>query len=248
MTESVNARLTAMGATVSSLRSELLTSPERFNLVSESGAVEIDLKSGAFKLGALPNEPQTITVTAGDWSASELPANALEFYKFIGDQVIKIPVEYRESAELTTRDESFDKYLPDLRTTLTYRRLETDHEAAERAAFEAGSGVRVSGAEITILSAGKVVARLSSMPPEGEAAKVLPFVVEGGQVFVSAPLIEEATARVHAAIKTATTESGLKVVTGLISETGLCEPLADTIRQVIRDELKPGGMLHRAVV
>ncbi|WP_236236572.1 hypothetical protein [Pseudomonas faucium] len=60
-------------------------------------------------------------------------------------------------------------------------------------------------------------------------------------------------------IKVATLDSGLKVMAGLIRDTrlidqllvsadrfGADDSLANTIRQVIRDELKTGGMLHRS--
>ncbi|MNP81958.1 hypothetical protein D3C76_1804550 [compost metagenome] len=59
-------------------------------------------------------------------------------------------------------------------------------------------------------------------------------------------------------IQTATLESGLKVMVGLIHDSklgeqllsaerfGVDDGLANIIRQVIRDELKPGGMLHRS--
>lgn len=59
-------------------------------------------------------------------------------------------------------------------------------------------------------------------------------------------------------IPTATLESGLEVMAGLIHDLklgeqllsaerfGVDDGLANIIRQVIRDELKPGGMLHRS--
>ena len=86
----------------------------------------------------------------------------------------------------------------------------------------------------------------------------------------SAAITAEATARASAdevlcsrigtlaKLNTATLHNGLKVMAGLIEGSKLCQELlarsdrfsvddglANTIRQVIRDELKPGGMLHR---
>ncbi|MDV9031357.1 hypothetical protein Q7C30_004450 [Pseudomonas sp. RAC1] len=74
-----------------------------------------------------------------------------------------------------------------------------------------------------------------------------PFVVVDDQVFLG-----------QASIKTATIESGKKVMAGLIGESDLVDQLlkeieaisagrdhAECCRQVIREELKPGGMLHR---
>lgn len=98
---------------------------------SANGAVELNLDTGEFKqaglaLGSLPSEPQMITVTAGEWPESELPRNAIERAAFLGDQLMRIPAEHRESAELSTEDISFDRDGSDIRTALTYQRRETD--------------------------------------------------------------------------------------------------------------------------
>ncbi|MFA0994703.1 MULTISPECIES: hypothetical protein [Pseudomonas syringae group] len=39
-----------------------------------------------------------ITVTTGEWAASDLPASAIEYYAFIGAEIFKIPAEYRDGA------------------------------------------------------------------------------------------------------------------------------------------------------
>ncbi|MEZ1421877.1 hypothetical protein QVM55_18850 [Pseudomonas monteilii] len=193
---------------------EPMVRPGCDKLASVSGAVELDLKTGQFKLGggsigigSLPSEPQMITVTAGEWSESELPTNAMDRYRFIGDQVIAIPSEYRESAEFSTRDISLDGYGSDICTTLTYRRLETAQEAAERVARQAGSSVTVKHDGVTIMANGRVVARLCRCIGDEKPAEQS-FAVEGDQVFVSqafidqfaikAQIVEEASARASA--------------------------------------------------
>lgn len=225
---------------------EPMVRPGCDKLVSVSGAVELDLKTGQIKLGggsigigSLPSDPQMITVTAGEWSESELPTNALERYKFIGDQVIAIPVEYRESAEFSTEDISFDRDGSDIRTTLTYQRLETDQEAAERVSRQVGSGVVINDAGMTITRNGKVIARLGCRM-DGEQ----PFAFKGDQFFIneasmdSAAITTEVTARASA-------DEALRTHIGGLPIAPSDGQAADLIRQVIRKELQLGGMLHR---
>lgn len=78
-----------------------------------------------------------------------------------------------------------------------------------------------------------------------------PFLVEkssplADQILVSAAAIGAGTVDAAIAIKAAALEDGSKVMAGLIGE--LREPmerhLEGTIRRVLREELKPGGMLH----
>lgn len=84
------------------------------------------------------------------------------------------------------------------------------------------------------------------------------FIVVDGQAFISQVVVDAGKFDVGMSIKTASLENGLKVMAGLISETKLCEELrksiecisvdddqSSAIRQVIRDELRPGGLLHR---
>lgn len=78
-------------------------------------------------------DPQPITVTAGDWSESELPSNALERYAFLGSEIQKIPLDCRESAEISTSDHSCcPGDYSDVRTTITYVRRETLSEVEAR--------------------------------------------------------------------------------------------------------------------
>lgn len=283
-----------------------------YRLDLKAGVIEIS--SGHIAAGSLPSDPQMITVTAGEWPNGDLPASAIERYKFIGDQVMSIPSEHRDSAEFSTEDLSFDRDGSDIRTILTYQRLETEHEAAERASRQLGSGVVISDAGMTITRHGKVVARIARLE-ESNSSAGQPFLVVGGQVFVDQALIEqsvtkaqivdEASARAFAdetlagrtgALEAALAEGNLKtqflvssdrfavtmaknaagqyVCTGIgvgieaeqkpmgldevlellatqISQSSLGLELQskidamDSVRDVIRQELKPGGMLYR---
>ena len=84
-----------------------------------------------------------------------------------------------------------------------------------------------------------------------------PCVVVDGQVFINAGAFELGKVDAAISVRTATLENGLNVMAGLLSESSLSEQLAkeitaisagrslaDQVRQVLRKELKPGGMLH----
>lgn len=86
-----------------------------------------------------------------------------------------------------------------------------------------------------------------------------PFVVIDGQMFINKAAVDEVVIDpMRIKINTLDTDAGLKVMAGLISESALGDQLlknieaisaggdyAECCRQVIREEHKPGGMLHR---
>jgi hypothetical protein len=232
-----------------------------YRLDLNTGAFEIN--RGNFAVGSLPSDPQMITVTAGEWSESDLPRNATKRCAFILDeQFVRIPTEYHDTAELSTEDFSFDRDGSDIRTTLTYRRLETDQETAERVARQAGSGVTFDADGLTIKASGKVMIRLARGKDDKQPAEQ-PFAVEGDQAFIRQALTDSAMW----SVKMQLNSQGQYVAAGMglgvepstdaaISEAlvsaAFIDPLsfqitdpADQIRQVIREELRPGGMLHR---
>ncbi|PLV13062.1 hypothetical protein [Pseudomonas guariconensis] len=129
-----------------------------YRLDLKAGVMEIN--SGHMAVGSLPSDPQMITVTASEWPESEVPAGAKARLAFLQEQIGKVPVEFRADAEFSTEDISFDHDGSDIRTTLTYRRLETDQEAAERVARQAGPGMTINADGVCITANGKVVVRL----------------------------------------------------------------------------------------
>lgn len=254
---------------------------------------KLDLASGDFEingpdiqLGSLSPEPQLVTVTVGEWSESDLPNNAVERYKFIGDQVMKIPAEHRDSAEFSTEDISFDRDGSDIRTTLTYERPETAGEASARSQARMGTSIKLENGKLTISDGGVPRITLGRLDQ--------PFIVDGDRAYISEAFVDEGSiGTAHEfAVTMAKNANGQYVSTGLglgidptwgetkdgqtdmeraiekgdaaeilrllsstITETRLGHDLrggiakiaapAETIRQVIREELRPGGMLHR---
>lgn len=165
------------------------------NYVPGKSGLRIDLKTGEFELssgritaGSLPTDPQLITITAGDWSDYDLPVRALERYAFIGAEVAKIPAEYRDSAEFSTRDLSIHPDdSPDIRTTLTYERHETAEEVAARVkkGKASGTSIKLEGGVMTITHDGAPRLQIGNMPQA--------FIVAGDQVFISEAVIEGAS-------------------------------------------------------
>ena len=223
MSESVNARLTAIDTQLSALRSELLVSAERFNLVSESGALEIDLKSGAFSIGTPAGK-----VSWGDLEKGE-----------------------GKLAGVGSGEQEQPQLCIDPGQSVTPLRMGS-------VTFYGESARQIRAAQEVLRSAG--VGQLEVVKRANEPGQ--PFVVIDDQVFLNQDsanqLIDPLRLEINTTFKTAATESGRMYVTGLISEATLCEALlenierlsddaglANTIRHVIRDELKPGGMLYR---
>ena len=153
---------------------------------------DYEINSSNIAVGSLPTDPQPITITAGEWSDYDLPANAVERHAFIGAELEKIPAECRNSAEFTTEDISFDRDGSDYRTTLTYVRQETQEEAKARQEKAKVSGTRIvsSGGCATIICDGVVRARFGNLDqPEPEQAK--PFKVDGDKVYISEAAIQD---------------------------------------------------------
>lgn len=134
-------------------------------------------------------EAQMITVTAGEWSEYDLPANAIERYAFIGAEVAKIPSEYRDKAEFATKDFSFDCDGSDVRTTLTYDRPETPEEIVLRLEKAKVAGTRIvnAGGCTTVIVDGVVRQRFGdlSAPVDIEPFKVVDGVTYVNEAFVA---------------------------------------------------------------
>ncbi|PYD92653.1 hypothetical protein DNF23_10970 [Pseudomonas syringae pv. pisi] len=147
---------------------------------------DFEINSAQISVGGLPEQPQMITVTAGEWTASELPTSAIEHYAFIGAEIFKIPAEYRESAHITTQDESFEPGFPDIRTSLTYQRPETAEEVAARvkASRCAGYSIKRDGDKFTFFHNGVPRIVLGDLDKATDKPET-PFAVEGDQVFIT---------------------------------------------------------------
>ena len=160
--------------------------------------MQLDLKKGHFELssamltvGSLPSDPQLVTITAGEWPDNELPCNAIERYKFIGEQVMKIPDEYRTSAEFLSDDFSFDRDGSDYRTTLTYQRRETTEEveARQNKAKTGGTSIKLVGGVMTVTHDGVVRCQITGLS-DVKAPGL--FIVVDGVTYINQASVKEA--------------------------------------------------------
>lgn len=160
--------------------------------------MQLDLKTGHFELnsamltmGSLPSDPQMVTITAGEWPDNELPCNAIERYKFIGEQVMNIPDEYRTSAEFLSDDFSFDRDGSDYRTTLTYQRGETTEEveARQNKAKTGVTSIKLVGGVMTVTHDGVVRCQITGLP-DVKAPGL--FIVVDGVTYINQASVKEA--------------------------------------------------------
>lgn len=97
--------------------------------------------------------------------------------------------------------------------------------------------------EVQDILAANGAGELKLVKRDGEHDKL--FLGADGQFFISQVIVDTGKFLIGTAIKTETLLDGRKVMIGLAypSQFEITEP-AETVRQVIREELRPGGMLH----
>lgn len=213
MSESMQVRLSAIETQLSALRSEMLVSAERFKLVSVSGALEIDLKSGVFTIGT---------------PAGKVPLGDLE-------------KDEHKLAGVGSGEQEQPQLCIDPGQSVVPLRM-------GNVTFYGESARQIRTAQEVLRAAG--VGQLEVVKRANEAGE--PFVVIDGQVFIADATIKTAVIEPgRFEIKMAVNENGRHVAAGSgvgvqeCSDLRLGSQLADGIRNLLRDELKPGGMLHR---
>lgn len=234
---------------------------------------EVEINSARISVGGLPEQPQMITVTAGEWAARDLPENAWEYYAFIGSEITKIPAEYRASAKISTSDESYEPGFADIRVMLTYQRPETAEELSARMkkSRSAGYSIKKEGDKFTFYHDGVPRMVLGNLGKADET----PFAVQGDQVFLHETSIDAGKLSSPWTLRTTTNAAGQTVVAGTgalvgccgvglekmdlafdaskvldqlksaLSATELGNTLAEAVRDILRNEIKPGGILYR---
>lgn len=157
-----------------------------------------DKVSGEFEfnsctLGSAANAPerQMVSVEVASWSKYDLPKNAANLVQFMEAELQKVPEEYRHAAEFEEFDASYgdDSFIP--RLFLSYSRLETVEELADRLerAKQAGVKVDLSKGILTISQGGVPRVRIGELNMDVLSR---PFVTDQGQVFISHAPIQDA--------------------------------------------------------
>lgn len=200
---------------------------ESINYVPGVSGYRIDYTKGVLEMnpctiGSAANAPerQMVSVEVASYSKYDLPKNAGELLAFMQAELQKVPDEYRASAEFEGFDASYGDELFEHRLFLSYSRLETEEELADRLekASLPGTSLTLDGRVLTI-SRG------------GSASVVI------GDVGAAKPALYS--------IKTQLREGGKRVVAGIEMAAPTDAQFADEVRAVIRTELRLGGMLHR---
>lgn len=240
-------------------------------------------------IGSAANAPerQMVSVEVASWSKYDLPKNAANLLQFMQAELQKVPEQYRHAAEFEEFDASYDDESFNARLFLSYSRLETEEELADRLlkAKSAGPRISVKDGVLTVSDNGVARFRLGNLdqPPRPK-----PFVVVDDVTYLRATDIAS-----EWSVKMQLTAGGQYVVAGIGQgldsqclvnadqfsiklrqdfeealadgdASKICESLAsfinttdlaadlrkqieartEEVRRVIRDELRPGGLLH----
>jgi hypothetical protein len=173
--------------------------------VPGKSGLKIDLKTGEFEinsctLGITANAPerQMVSVEVASWSKYDLPKNAANLLQFMQAELQRVPEQYRHAAEFEEFDASYGDDSFNSRLFLSYSRLETEEELADRLEKAKASGTRIvsAGGCTTIVCDGVVRARFGNLDqPEPEPEQ--PFKLDGckpciNQAFIDAASVTQA--------------------------------------------------------
>ena len=136
-------------------------------------------------------ERQMLSVEVASWSKCDLPKNAVNLLQFMQAELQKVPEQYRHAAEFEEFDASYGDESFNSRLFLSYARLETEEELADRMEKAKVAGTRIvkAGGCTTIIVDGVVRSRLANLAapaPEPE-----PFKVDGDQVYFTDATIQD---------------------------------------------------------
>ncbi|SDT97817.1 phage tail tip fiber protein [Pseudomonas yamanorum] len=273
------------------------------NYVPGVSGLKIDLKTGEFELSsctigsaAKSPERQMVSVEVASWSKWDLPKNAANLLQFMQAELERVPEQYRHAAEFEEFDASYGDESFNARLFLSYSRLETEEELAQRLEKAKVAGTRIvsAGGCTTIICDGVVRARFGNLDqPDPVTEQSQSFKVDGDKVYLSEAAIKDGiinspwpaawgvrmqlgengkyyAAGIGSALPSQFLVSAdrfaingrdasdiLRDIAGMIGETKLGQDLkeqadlmasnrADQVKAVIRNELMPGGLLHRS--
>ena len=160
--------------------------------LNHDGTFEIN--SGTLGSAASAPERQMVSVEVASWSKYDLPKNAANLLQFMQAELDRVPDEYRHAAEFEEFDTSYGDAPFNGRLFLSYSRLETEEELADRLAKAKLGGTRIvhSGGCTTIIQDGVVRWRYGDLgAPLPEPVKPQPFKVDGDQVFIDKAIIRD---------------------------------------------------------
>ncbi|HJH22245.1 MAG TPA: hypothetical protein K8W20_26535 [Pseudomonas lactis] len=127
---------------------------------------------------------QTVSVEVASWSKYDLPKNAANLLQFMEAELQKVPEEYRHTAEFEEFDASFGDESFNARLFLSYSRLETEEELAERLekAKVAGTRIRIKNGAISVSHDGVLRYRFGNLDAPEQPQ---PFKVDEGKTYIN---------------------------------------------------------------
>lgn len=161
---------------------------------------EFEINSCTFGSASKAPERQMVSVEVASYSKYDLPKNAANLVQFMEAELQKVPEEYRHAAEFEGFDASYgdDSFSP--RLFLSYSRLETEEELADRLekAKNAGTQIKYEGGVASVFHNGILRYRLGNLaaeePEHGTADQpAKPFVVVDGTTYLNEAFIKDGT-------------------------------------------------------
>ena len=147
-------------------------------------------------LGSAANAPerQMVSIEVASWSKYDLPKNAANLLQFMQAELQKVPEQYRHAAEFEEFDASYGDESFNSRLFLSYARLETEEELADRMEKAKVAGTRIvkAGGCTTIIVDGVVRVRIGNLAaPVPEPEQPEPFIVDGDQAYINEATIQD---------------------------------------------------------
>lgn len=211
-----------------------------------------ELEISSCTLGSAANVPerQIVSVEVASWSKYDLPKNAANLLQFMQAELDQVPEQYRHAAEFEELDASYGDESFNARLFLSYSRLETEQELADRLerATVAGTWTVTPGGCTTIICDGVVRVRFGNLTaplPEPEQPELVK--VDGGEVYISQAFIKPASIaspRAPWGVKLRPNDKGQYVAWGFgLGVEASSEYKPDIIVKASHMEILPDGMV-----
>lgn len=201
----------AIASRIGAMSANLPNSIQSQDYVQGVSGWRLDQASGDFEInsctiGSASKAPerQMVSIEVASYSKWDLPKNAANLLQFMEAELQKVPAEYRHAAEFEEFDASYGDDSFSSRLFLSYSRIETEEELAERLEKAKVSGTRIvtAGGCTTIICDGVVRVRLGNLDaPLPEPDQTQPFKVESGQTPISEAFIKDGSIGLADALK-----------------------------------------------
>lgn len=181
---------------------------------------EFEINSCTIGSASKAPERQMVSVEVASYSKYDLPKNAGELLAFMQTELQKVPEQYRHAAEFEEFDASYGDESFNTRLFLSYSRLETEEELADRLERAKAAGTRIvkAGGCTTIICDGVVRVRIGNLD-QPDPDRPHPFLIDGGKVYITEAFIKDATidAKIAAnwSVKMQLTADGKYVAAGI---------------------------------